>query len=196
MVAAMQAVDAGSPIWTMARYFDMPASSLRDHIYGRSTGRKYGRQRVLSVQEESDLVQEENDLVQYLLKMQDLRYPLTMGDLRLKVAEIIETRVNPFTNNIPRAGWLRWFRRRYPELVLRSLQGLEVNRTRGLCLENVRRFYHNLLTLYEIHKYGPRKIWNWNESGAQADKNGGGIDFSPSVDPELCTQSFPTSGNG
>jgi hypothetical protein len=150
----------------VARYFDMPASSLRDHIYGRSTRRKRGRQGVLSVQEESDLIQ-------YLLKMQDLGYPLTVGDLRLKVAEIIETRVNPFTNNIPRAGWLRWFRCRHPELVLRSSQGLEVNRARGLCPENVQNFYHNLLTLYDLHKYGPRQIWNCDESGVQAGRNGG-----------------------
>jgi hypothetical protein len=96
--------------------------------------------------------------VQYLLKMQDLGYPLTVGDLQLKVEEITETRVNPFTNNIPRAGWLRWFRRRHLELVLCSSQGLEVNRARGLCPENVRSFYHNLLILYDLHKYGPGKI--------------------------------------
>jgi hypothetical protein len=167
LAAAMHAVDSGSALCTMARHFDIPATFLRDHIYGRSLGRKRGRQGTLSVQEE-------NDLVQYLLKMQDLGYPLTVGELRLKVAEMTETRVNPFTNNIPGAGWLRWFRRRHPKLALHSTQGLEVNRARGLCPENVRSFYHNLYTLYELHKYGLERIWNCDESGAQAGRNGGG----------------------
>jgi hypothetical protein len=167
LVTTMHAVDSGSALCTVARHFDIPATSLRDHIYGRSLGRKRGRQGTLSIQEE-------NDLVQYLLKMQDLGYPLTVGELRLKVAEMTETRVNPFTNNILGAGWLRWFRRHHSELVLRSIQGLEVNRARGLCPENVRSFYHNLHTLYELYKYGPERIWNCDESGAHAGRNGGG----------------------
>ena len=49
-------------------------------------------------------MQEESEMVQYLLKMQDLSYPLTIRDLWLKVAEIVETRVNAFTNGIQGAG--------------------------------------------------------------------------------------------
>jgi hypothetical protein len=129
--------------------------------------RKRGRQGVL-------INVEESSLEQYLLQMQELGYPLTIGQLRLKVAEMVETRHNPFRNGIPGVGWLRWFRRRHPNLSLRSTQGLEVNRARNLCPENVASLYHNLQTLYARHNYSADHIWNYDESGAQVGKNGGG----------------------
>jgi hypothetical protein len=165
--AAIQDVERGAAIRTAARVHQIPASSLRDHLYGTTTKRKRGRQGVLSQAEETSLEQ-------YLLQMQDLGYPLTIGQLRLKVAQMVETRENPFRNGIPGAGWLRWFRRRHPNLALRSTQGLEVNRARNLCPENVSSFYHNLQTLYGQHKYNSNHIWNCDESGAQAGRNGGG----------------------
>jgi hypothetical protein len=119
--AAIQDVERGAAIRTAARVHQIPASSLRDHLYGTTTKRKRGRQGVLSQAEETSLEQ-------YLLQMQDLGYPLTIGQLRLKVAQMVETRENPFRNGIPGAGWFRWFRRRHPNLALRSTQGLEVNR--------------------------------------------------------------------
>ena len=63
---------------------------------------------------------EEAGLEQYLLQMLELGYPLTIGQLRLKVVQMCETRVNPFCNGILGTGWLRWFRHRHPNLVLHS----------------------------------------------------------------------------
>ena len=40
---------------------------------------------------------------------------------------------------------------------------------------NVSSFYNNLEALYAMHKYSPDRIWNCDESGAQAGRNGGGI---------------------
>jgi hypothetical protein len=51
---------------------------------------------------------------------------------------------------------------------LRSSQGIEVNRAGGLCPENVKSFYYNLLTLYNLHNYGLEKIWNYDEFGTHA----------------------------
>jgi hypothetical protein len=58
----MYAINVGCLLYFVARYYDIPATSLQDHIYGRSSGRKCGRQGV-------QFVQEESDLVQYMLKM-------------------------------------------------------------------------------------------------------------------------------
>lgn len=164
---AFQAMEQGGRLRTVARHYGIPASSLRDHLYGRTITRKRGRQGILTVAEEEELEQ-------YLLQMQDLGYPLTIAQLRLKVAEIVQTRVNPFRDGIPGAGWLRWWRHRHPDLVLRSTQGLETNRARGLCAENVNSFYHNLSILYARHGYDSKHIWNCDETGAQAGRNGGG----------------------
>lgn len=134
---AFNAVERGGRLRTVARHYGIPASSLHDHFYGRTLTRKRGRQGVLTVEEEGDLER-------YVLQMQDLGYPLTIAQLRLKVAEVVQTWETPFRDGIPGAGWLRWWRRRHPDLVLRSTQGLDTNRARGLCPENVKSFYHNL----------------------------------------------------
>jgi hypothetical protein len=165
--AVLEAVDAGESIRSTSRCFGIPPTSLRDHIYGRSIGRKRGRQGVLTAAEELELVE-------YILKMQDLGWPMTIGLLRLKVAEICQDRSNPFIDGIPGQGWLRWFRRRHLELSLRASQGLEVNRARNLCPQNVASLLGNLQILYAEHSYPPDHIWNCDESGAQAGRNGGG----------------------
>jgi hypothetical protein len=51
--ATMQAVDSGESIRGAARSFGIPPISFRDHIYGRSLGRKRGRQGVLRKNEET-----------------------------------------------------------------------------------------------------------------------------------------------
>lgn len=58
---------------------------------------------------------------------------------------------------------------------LRVSQALETARARGLCKENVRTFYENLQQLYDLHKYTPDRIWNCDESGVQAGRNGGAV---------------------
>jgi hypothetical protein len=116
--ATLAAVDVGESIRSAGRCFGIPPTSLRDHIYGRSLGRKRSRQGVLNNKEEAELVD-------YILKMQDLGWPMIIGLIRLKVAQICQDRPNPFTNGILGQGWLRWFRRRHPELILSRPRGEE-----------------------------------------------------------------------
>ena len=47
-------------------------------------------------------------------------------------------------------------------------------RAKELCAENIEMFYKNLEDLYAKHQYPPEHIWNCDESGAQAGRNGGG----------------------
>jgi hypothetical protein len=101
---------------------------------------------------------EEVDLEAYVLKMQYLGYPQIVGQLCLKVVEMVQTWVTPFLNGIPGMNWLRWFQWQHPILTLRSTQGLEVNRALNLCPEYVSSFYHNLQTMYDMHHYDPAHI--------------------------------------
>ena len=117
---------------------------------------------------------EEKALEEYILKMQEYAYPLSMDQLRLKVAEMVQERVTPFRDGIPGNGWIKWFRKRHPNLTLRNSEGLEFSRTRGLCPENERSFYNNLKQLYSKENYPPERIWNSDETGAQVGRNGGG----------------------
>ena len=63
---------------------------------------------------------------------------------------------------------MHWFKRRHPELIVRSLQGLETARAKALCLENVSTLYDNVENLFALHNYPPECIWNCDESIAQA----------------------------
>ena len=99
-------------------------------------------------------------------------HPLNPSQLKTKVAEMTQSRLTPFTNGIPGNSWLKWFRLRNPHLVLRQPQSLDSNRARALCPSNVERFYTNLNAMYTQHKYQPSTIWNIDESGVQANRNG------------------------
>jgi hypothetical protein len=112
-------LDAGYKLREVARHFNIPPSSLSDHAYGKTMGRKRGRAGVLNEEEEGLLVQ-------FILDMATLRYPLTLGQLKLKVATMVQDRPNPFTNGIPSKNWVYWFYRRHLHLVLYSSQGLEI----------------------------------------------------------------------
>ena len=47
-----------------------------------------------------------------------------------------------------------------------------MNGARAFCLQNVARFYQNLANLYAQYSYESSQIWNYDESGAKANKNG------------------------
>jgi hypothetical protein len=95
--------------------------------------------------------------------------------LKMKVSEITMSKDTPFREGIPGGGWMRGWRRRHPELILQVSQALESAQARGLYKDNVKSFYDNLVTLYNLHNYSPNRIWNCDESGTQAGKNGGRV---------------------
>ena len=167
LAATVAAIDVGCQLATAARDFGILATSLRDHFHGSTLKRKRGRQGVL-------IVEEESALVRWMLDMQDHAHPVSVLELRRKVAEMTQEHWTPFKDGIPRRGWLRWFCNRHPDLTLRSPQGLEEGRVRGLNPSSVASLYENLQRAYDEHRYLPSHIWNADESGAQAGRGGGG----------------------
>ena len=112
--AAMDKItDEGMKLKVATKIFGIPSSSLRDHLYGRTTCRQRGTKPTLKTQEEKKLVD-------YVFKMQVLGHPLTPLELRLKVAIATQTREMPWSaSGLPRTGWLRRFRNRHPEIASR-----------------------------------------------------------------------------
>ena len=161
--SALAAVDDGFPMRMAAIQNNIPYSSFRDWCFGRTRSRRRGKMSVLTPEEESELVQ-------YLIKMCDAGFGLSPTALKMKVYEMTKTRCTPFTDGIPGGGWMRWFKRRHPELTIRSAQALETARAKSVCPENVASLYNNLEQLYGMHKYPTHRIWNCDESGAQAGK--------------------------
>ena len=159
--------DEGMKVRKASRTFGIPVSSLRDHLYGKTIGRKRGAQPILQKNEEKKLVD-------YLFKMQDLGHPLTPGQLRLKVAQATQTREIPWSDvGVPGKSWLRSFKLRHPEIAARKSQPLEVARARGLCQTTVATLYENMENLYNTFKCPPSHIWNCDESGVQVGRSGG-----------------------
>jgi hypothetical protein len=117
--------------------------------------------------------QEEAVLVKYVEDMCNYAHPVNLTQLILKVAQLTQHMDTPFTNGIPGHGWLKWFRRCHPHLVLRMAQGLDYNRAKNLNKRAVATFYSNLKNLYDKHQYEPSHVWNADESGCQAGRNGG-----------------------
>jgi hypothetical protein len=163
--AALDALDDGHKMAEVSKHYKIPRTSLRDHANGKTKCRKYGAKGVLTKEEEKYLCQ-------YLEEMVRWGHALTPTQLRVKVAQLTQTRPTPFTNGMPGISWLKWFRKRHPEFTLRQPQGLEMKRAKALCPENVASLYMNLSNLYDQNKYEPHQIWNIDESGAQACKNG------------------------
>ena len=161
---ASAAVDGGMSMRKAAATYNIPYSTFREWYYGIRTSRKKGPK-----------PDEEEELVNYLIQMCDRGYGLSPTTLCMKVYEITQSRWTPFRNGIPGDGWMHWWKKRHPNLTLRVSQAMESARARGLCEENVRSFYENLQHLYSLHQYSPNRIWNCDESGAQAGRNGGAI---------------------
>jgi hypothetical protein len=82
-------MDVGGKIRQVDRLFDIPNSTLSDHMNGRTLTWKRGPAGVLTLEQEPQLVQ-------YAMKMADLSYLLNLGQLKIKVAEMIQDCPTPF----------------------------------------------------------------------------------------------------
>jgi len=94
LASAVAAVEAGTAVATTSRAFGIPASSLRDHLQGRTTQRKKGRQGVLSEEEEATLVK-------WMLDMQEVAHSISVIELSSKVTKITQERWTPFKDGVP-----------------------------------------------------------------------------------------------
>jgi hypothetical protein len=90
--------------------------------------------------------------------MCDRAHPLNMTQLIMKAAQLTQHRETPFRDGIPGRGWLKWFRKRHPELVLRLAQGLDTNMAKNVNAGTVSTFYNNLKELLDKHQYEPIQI--------------------------------------
>jgi hypothetical protein len=167
LTLAMAAVEDGRKIKEAGEDFGIPPSTLRVHLMGTIQSRKRGKKAVMSEQEETTLVQ-------YVQDMCDRAHPLNMTQLIMKAIQLTQHRETPFRDGIPGRGWLKWFRKRHPKLVIRLAQGLDTNRTKNLNARTVSTFYNNLKELLDKHQYEPAQIWNADETGCQAGRNRGG----------------------
>ena len=94
LVGAIACFDVGYKLGECCKAFNIPKSSLRDHLRGKTKSRKIGATTILTKQKEALIIQ-------YIDEMLEIGQPLTSQILKFKVAEICQT-----TYSIQ--GWNPW----------------------------------------------------------------------------------------
>jgi len=143
--------------------YDIPSSTLHDHISGKvSAGAVSGAPRYLDEEEEKELVD-------FLLGCAEVGYPKTVKEVRIIVGKIIAKKhkqENGTTAPVSH-GWWEKFQRRHQELSLRSSESLSQRRAMAMNPGVLNRYFDLLEDTVkgnDLHKR-PALIFNCDESG-------------------------------
>ncbi|XP_052260545.1 uncharacterized protein LOC127864686 isoform X1 [Dreissena polymorpha] len=147
-----------------AREFNVPRSTLSDHVHGRVGETRPGPVSLLNDEEEGALVS-------YLLYMADHGFPMTRNRTRVYIREIIKQggRTYPYkvSENGPSDEWFRKLFARHPELQERTPESLDPARSSMSREDVIYPFFDFLdktLTQYGV-KDKPSQIFNCDETG-------------------------------
>lgn len=163
MKEAVAYVHSGKPLREAARHYNVPVETLRRRTNGTVTLEcKPGPSTVLTCEEEKCLVD-------YVIEMADRGFGLIGEDIMRIAFTIVDKsrRPHPFQDGMAGRGWLEAFRRRHPELSLRTPQALSYSRAASASKEKVADFFAKLGSLYGrlnlITK--PMQVYNIDETG-------------------------------
>ena len=119
--AALNAVKSqGMSIRGAATKYGIPATTLHDHVSGKSKRIHSGAPTILTPSEEKEIVTA-------CQVMQDLAFPLTKEFMSVVIRDYLRDagRGDRFTDGIPGRDWWYGFFRRHPELVQRKPEHLQ-----------------------------------------------------------------------
>lgn len=131
-------------------------------------GRRGGQKGVLTPIEE---------IVKFVEKMTSIGHPMSLAQLRVMAAEIIQECPTPRGRFLQAWSWVRWCPMCHPNLTLRVAHKSKMGMTKGSYMENVQSLYKNLEERYVKHNY-PRLILNADVSDAQVGRKGGACVFA------------------
>ncbi|XP_019628182.1 PREDICTED: uncharacterized protein LOC109472769 [Branchiostoma belcheri] len=171
MSAALQSL-AENPsisVYALSKKHGIPESTVRDRIKGRSRDDTVGRPTILTDDEEQALVV-------YAKYLAAKGFPLTVRAMKALAHEIelkaSKARSEPskFTESGPGQKWWRGFRRRHPDLTLRSPDQLDRERASfsgpGVVFDHFERM-EQVLTENKIKDKKPHLIYNVDETGVE-----------------------------
>ena len=92
---AIEAFDEGYKLSNVSEKYETPTSSLRNHLIKRSIGKKMDPKTVLSNDEEQKICD-------YISFMVEWGHPMIPLQLKSKVVKIIQERITPIKDRIPR----------------------------------------------------------------------------------------------
>ncbi|KAF9412963.1 hypothetical protein HW555_008660 [Spodoptera exigua] len=124
MVKAYNEVKSGISISAAAKIYNIPYSTLSYKVHGKTLfKRRMGPESYLSTEQE-------NVLVLWILEMAKAGFSVTVHQLQDSVCKLV-AKLNietPFKNNRPGRHWYESFKKRHPEISLRTSQNLTESR--------------------------------------------------------------------
>ena len=131
---ACKAVREGLSVRRAAEEYQIPKSTIEDHISGKVLSGSKSGQRYLSEQEEEELVT-------FILEAAKIGFTCTRKD----IMSLVQTTVNAKGKNITiSSGWWDGFKRRHPQVSLCMAEHLASNRASS-CTPDVLNNYFDLL---------------------------------------------------
>ena len=163
MILAVKKVAGGLGLRQAARQYNVPVETLRRRVTGAvSTDCRPGPPTVLTSEEETKLAQ-------FLIEISDIGFGLTREDVMRTTFRIVSQagRAHPFQNGAAGRSWFDAFKRRHPNLTLRTAQPLSSARAAGSSKETIEEFFAKLggicARLNLLAK--PMQLFNVDETG-------------------------------
>ena len=159
----MNYVDSGSSLRAAATQYNVPFETLRRRV-NRSVdmGCKSGPSTVLTSEEE-------HELVKYAIEMADRGFAITPGDIKRLAYKIVDRadRKHPFVNGMAGQTWFRCFKKRHPNLGIKSPQPLSLARARACSGDVIDNFFSKLGSYYARLNLltKPMMVYNIDETG-------------------------------
>lgn len=148
MAVAKEAVDTmQSSLRVAEERFDVPKSTIHDHVTGRSKKAGAGSPLVLTIEEEKSIVRSCQELDQS-----------GFGIDRIIVGRVVrdylhsQERDTPFRDGVPGKKWRQGFLRRWPSLSERKPQHFPITRAKASTPEVIDNYFQNLQVMYSIAK--------------------------------------------
>jgi hypothetical protein len=154
-----------------SREFNVPICSLRRRVKNKNLHAKENFKTLGSIQQSLPPALEK-ELERYILEMDKMLFGLSTCDVRkmayeLAVRNNIPSHQHRFNEEKKMAGWgwLFNFRKRFPNLSLRTPEPTSMARATGFSKEKVSEFFRLLRIVYDEHHFTPERIFNVDETG-------------------------------
>ena len=135
MQNAMIAVEKGEPVRRAAEMFNVPKSTLHDHITGKVMfGARSGPDPYLSLEEEEELAS-------FLVQTAKIGYPHTKKQILSLVQQIVDSKeIDTTVTN----GWWERFCQRHPSMTLRVAVPFSIARAMATDVDVLNRYFDML----------------------------------------------------
>lgn len=159
---AIKALDTGISLRKAANAYGVPVATLARRKNNPDVIKtKTGPPTVLSDAEE-------DDIVNWILYRANRGYPVTKTELLDCVQKYILTlkKQTPFINNRPSRHWYEGFRKRHPNLSIRTPQHLSLSRA-GVTREDLKEWFdeqEKYLTSKNLLNISPQRVFNCDET--------------------------------